>query len=162
MCVFRVLCFQEDGRSPISSGAESDDSSGPDSPSVVMPLRTTMTAAATQQQKQLTRAGISEQQQQLHANGKSFANAFLAAGGSSLRMSSSNHNSKASGGSSGQTGSGANNLAGLVGSLSRIDGLVSDIPSGLYPPSAFQHIPPEIVMQLVEMGHLKFQSNEGN
>lgn len=164
---FSLDSFQ-DGRSPMSSGAESDDSSGPDSPSVVLPIRT----AATQQQlQQFTRSSVMEpnglqglvvqqQEKQQHANG----NSNSATGGVSIRMSNSKSSSQQQPGqtqATGSTAAAAINLAGIVGTLSRLDGLVSDIPSGLYPPSAFQHIPPEIVMQLVEMGHLKFHSNEG-
>lgn len=175
MRVFRPNFFLDsfqDGRSPMSSGAESDDSSGPDSPSVVLPIRTA--SAATQQQlQQFTRSSVMEpnglqglvaqqqqEKQQQHANG----NSNSATGGVSIRMSNSKSSSQQQPGQTQATGSAAAaaiNLAGIVGTLSRLDGLVSDIPSGLYPPSAFQHIPPEIVMQLVEMGHLKFHSNEG-
>lgn len=161
--------FFQDGRSPMSSGAESDDSSGPDSPSVVvMPIRSK--ALATQQQ--LTRASIMEptglqglvmeKPQHHHANGNTSSNSATATGGGgpavSIRMSGSG---KAQANNSETASASAINLAGIVGTLSRLDGLVSDIPSGLYPPTAFQHIPPEIVMQLVEMGHLKVHSNEG-
>lgn len=147
----------------MSSGAESDDSSGPDSPSVVMPLRTT-TSAATQQQN--TRSSIMEpnglqglvsSMEKQHANGNSGSATSSGGGGGgavSIRMSKANANQQM-GASASAT---ALNLAGLV---SRLDGLVSDIPSGLYPASAFQHIPPELIMQLVEMGHLKFHSTEG-
>lgn len=141
----------------MSSGAESDDSSGPDSPSVVLPLRT---ASVATQQLQLTRPsgssimlepnGLQGLGQEKHANGNSSNTLGAATGGVSIRMS----NSK--GISAGQLQQKQQQEL-----LSRLDGLVSDIPSGLYPPSAFQHIPPEIVMQLVEMGHLKFHSNEG-
>lgn len=144
----------------MSSGAESDDSSGPDSPSVVLPLRT---ASVATQQLQLTRPsgsssniimmepnGLQGLGQEKHENGNSSNTLGAANGGVSIRMS----NSK--GISAGQLQQKQQQEL-----LSRLDGLVSDIPSGLYPQSAFQHIPPEIVMQLVEMGHLKFHSNEG-
>lgn len=151
----------------MSSGAESDDScSGPDSPSVVLPLQ--------QQQQQLSRpggggGGILEpnglQGLEKHANGNSSSSGAVltaaATGGVSIRMSNNLRPSSAGGASSSSASASAINLAGLVGTLSRLDGLISDIPSGLYPASAFQHIPPEIVLQLVEMGHLKFHSNEG-
>lgn len=96
-----------------------------------------------------------------HANGNNSSSGAAAAatGGVSIRMSN-NLKSSSAGGASTSSAS-AINLAGIVGTLSRLDGLISDIPSGLYPASAFQHIPPEIVLQLVEMGHLKFHSNEG-
>lgn len=149
----------------MSSGAESDDScSGPDSPSVVLPLQ--------QQQQQLSRpggGGILEpnglQGLEKHANGNSSSSGAVltaaATGGVSIRMSNNLKPSSAGGASSSSASASAINLAGIVGTLSRLDGLISDIPSGLYPASAFQHIPPEIVLQLVEMGHLKFHSNEG-
>lgn len=150
----------------MSSGAESDDSSGPDSPSVVMPIRTS-SAAATQQQHQQQRVSIMEPNGlqglvvEKLANGSS-NNATATGGAISVRMGGKGNSAAAAAqAQSSNNGTAAINLAGLVGTLSRMDGLVGDLPSGLYPPSAFQHIRPEIVMQLVEMGHLKVHTTEG-
>lgn len=161
---FSSLSFQ-DGRSPLSSGAESDDSSGRDSPppppSVAMPVR----VAVQPQQQQLSRLVEPNRLQGLvaaekHANGNGSASGSGLATGSgavSIRLNSSKSPSV----STAAAGASTSTMAGLVGTLSRLDGLISDLPSGMYPASAFQNIPPEIVMQLVEMGHLKFHSTEG-